>query len=100
MHEKHIPMRTCAGCGTKASNRELTRIVLTPARILVVDTTGRQAGRGTYLCPRLSCWETGINKGRVAHTLRQSIQAPDREALLTYAYRHYQTLAVPQERNG
>ena len=100
MHQKHIPMRTCAGCGTKASNRELIRIVLTPARSVLVDTTGKQAGRGTFLCQRLSCWEAGIRKGRVAHTLRQPIQPPEREALLAYAYQHYQTPAVPQERNG
>ena len=89
MREKHVPVRTCAGCGTQSSQRDLVRIVRTVSGGAQVDTTGKQAGRGTYLCPRLPCWETGVGKRRVDHALRVSIASPERQALLAFAQQRY-----------
>ena len=85
MQAKHIPWRTCAGCGTKASKRELVRFVRRESGTVEVDTTGKKAGRGTYLCPRLPCWEAGFRKGRLEHLLRTAIPLEQRQALLAYA---------------
>lgn len=100
MDRKHIPVRTCAGCGIKVANRELIRIVFMPEWGVVVDVTGRIPGRGTYLCARLSCWETGINKGRVAHTLGHLVSSSEQESLLAYAYERFKILTFSQEQNG
>jgi uncharacterized protein len=76
---KHIPQRTCVGCRTVMAKRQLVRIVRTPDGVLV-DPTGKLAGRGAYLHDRRSCWETGL-KGSLAHALRVDLTAADRQHL-------------------
>lgn len=85
MRPKHVPVRTCAGCGAKDSKRQLVRIVRTPAGNVEVDPTGRKAGRGAYLCTRLSCWEQALGKGRLERALHTSIPREERDALLACA---------------
>jgi uncharacterized protein len=79
---KHIPQRTCVGCRTVMPKRQLVRIVRTGDRVLV-DPTGKLAGRGAYLHDSRSCWETGL-KGSLAHALKAELTAEDREALLAF----------------
>jgi uncharacterized protein len=61
------------------AKRQLVRIVRTEAGVLV-DRTGKLAGRGAYLHDRRSCWETGL-KGSLAHALKVNLTAADREHL-------------------
>jgi predicted RNA-binding protein YlxR (DUF448 family) len=79
---KHVPQRTCVGCRQVLSKRALIRIVRTPAGI-VVDPTGKAAGRGAYLHDSRSCWERAI-KGSLAHALRTDLSEQDREALKSF----------------
>lgn len=76
---KHIPQRTCVGCHTVLPKRQLVRIVRTGDGVLV-DPTGKLAGRGTYLHDRRSCWQAGL-KGSLAHALRSQLSAADRRNL-------------------
>lgn len=76
---KHIPQRTCVGCRTVMAKRQLVRIVRTADGVLV-DPTGKLAGRGAYLHDRRSCWEAGL-KGRLADALKVVLSANDREHL-------------------
>ena len=76
---KHIPQRTCVGCRTVLAKRQLIRIVRGAAGV-VVDPTGKLAGRGAYLHDRRSCWEAGL-KGSLAHALKTDLTATDREHL-------------------
>jgi predicted RNA-binding protein YlxR (DUF448 family) len=64
------PIRTCAGCGRKAPQRELVRFVarqgeLTPAR--------QGAGRGVYTCRRLSCFERASARRAFSRSLRRTV---------------------------
>lgn len=45
----HTPVRECICCRTKAAKAELIRIVKNEEGIFV-DRTGKQKGRGAYLC--------------------------------------------------
>ncbi len=56
---KHVPQRTCVGCRTVMAKRQLVRVVRTADGVLV-DPTGKLAGRGAYLHDRRSCWESGL----------------------------------------
>lgn len=76
---KHIPQRTCVGCRTVLAKRQLVRVVRIPDGV-VVDPTGKLAGRGAYLHDRPSCWEAGM-KGALAHALKIDLTAADRERL-------------------
>ena len=49
MKVKKIPQRSCIGCGTKKDKKDLIRIVRTPDGDIVLDRTGKKAGRGAYV---------------------------------------------------
>ena len=80
-----MPQRTCVGCGTVQSKREMVRVIRTPEGSVVADATGKSAGRGAYLCAKAECWETGLKKGRLERSLKVSISASDAEGLREYA---------------
>ena len=63
------------------------RIVHTLDDKIEVDSTGKKPGRGTYLCSKSECWDKGLKRNRLEHTLRLSsrISEGDREALLVYS---------------
>ena len=54
---KHVPQRTCIVCRQKQDKRSLVRLVRTPAGAVVVDFSGKQHGRGAYLCKNPTCWD-------------------------------------------
>jgi predicted RNA-binding protein YlxR (DUF448 family) len=85
---RHVPERTCVACGQKRPKRGLTRIVRTPQGAVLVDLTGKDPGRGAYLCEALPCWEQGIHKGRLARGLHASITPADGELLMAYYRQH------------
>jgi predicted RNA-binding protein YlxR (DUF448 family) len=71
MGTKHIPQRTCIACRAVRSKRELLRVVRTADQHIVADPTGKQAGRGAYLCRARECWETALSaRGRLENALK------------------------------
>ena len=54
---KKIPMRTCVVTHTKAEKRNLLRIVRTPLKEILVDTTGKLNGKGAYILKDLEVLE-------------------------------------------
>ena len=59
--------------------RQLVRLVRTEQGVLI-DPTGKHAGRGAYLHDRRSCWEAGL-RGSLARALKMELTAADRELL-------------------
>ena len=80
---KHVPQRTCVGCRTVLAKRQLIRVVRTAERVLV-DPTGKLAGRGAYLHDRRTCWERGL-RGALSHALKVELTPVDRESLEVFA---------------
>jgi predicted RNA-binding protein YlxR (DUF448 family) len=81
----HVPQRTCVCCRATSAKREFVRVVRTPEGTVEVDLSGKRAGRGAYLCAQRSCWQEALKKDRLAHALRITISAGDRDALQRYA---------------
>lgn len=54
---KKIPMRSCVVTHTKAEKKELLRIVRTPLKEILVDTTGKLNGKGAYILKDLEVLE-------------------------------------------
>ena len=81
---QHIPQRTCVACRKVKAKRELIRIVRTSDGNVEVDTSGKKAGRGAYLCRAPECWEVGLKGGRLEHALRASLTQDNREQLARY----------------
>jgi hypothetical protein len=64
------------------AKRSLIRIVRGKDSIMV-DPTGKLAGRGAYLHDRRSCWEQAL-KGSLAQALRVELDSADRERLVAF----------------
>ena len=56
-------------CRTSRAKRDLQRIVRTPTGDVVVDPTGRLAGRGAYVCHDADCLSIAIKKGALSRAL-------------------------------
>ncbi len=78
---RRIPVRTCVACRTERPQRDLVRIVRTPAGDVVMDLTGRIAGRGAYLCADGTCWQTALKRSALQRALSTPIPAELQERL-------------------
>ena len=65
-------------CRTTRPKLELVRIVRTPDRRIVIDDTGRLAGRGAYVCRTAACLTIANTKG----ALTRALETPVPTALL------------------
>ncbi len=62
---KNQPQRTCMGCNTKKDKKDLIRIVKNKENQISIDKTGKQQGRGAYLCDDIQCLEKVIKSKRL-----------------------------------
>lgn len=72
-------------CRKVRPKRELIRLVRISDGEVEVDTSGKKAGRGAYLCPVEECWEIGLKGGRLEHALRTTLTQDNREQLIKIA---------------
>jgi len=79
---KHVPQRTCVGCRQVLAKRSLIRVVRTPDGVLI-DPTGKTAGRGAYVHDSRSCWQRAL-KGPLAHALKADLTEKDQEELRSF----------------
>ncbi len=84
MSPKHIPLRTCIGCGQVEPKRAMVRIVRTPDAGVQIDPTGKRSGRGAYLHPRLACWQNALKRGAVERALETTLTTEERNLLQDY----------------
>ena len=63
-------LRSCVACQMKKDKRALIRFVLPATGVVVCDATGRQAGRGTYLCDEQQCFD----RARKGHLIDRSLK--------------------------
>ena len=79
--QRHTPQRTCVVCRTTAGKRTLTRLVRTPDNGVQVDPTGKQNGRGAYLCDQINCWDRALETDILEKALRTTLTDADRERI-------------------
>lgn len=79
--KKKIPLRKCLGCSSQLPKKELVRIVRTPDGQIVLDATGKQAGRGAYICPKKTCLAKAVKGKRVEKSLEVPVSPELYEAL-------------------
>lgn len=66
---KSIPQRTCMGCNSKKDKKDLIRIVKNNKNEISIDKTGKQDGRGAYICNNVQCLEKAIKTKRLEKAL-------------------------------
>ena len=70
---KRQPQRTCMGCNEKKDKKDLIRIVKNKNGEISKDRTGKQEGRGAYLCDNIECLEKVIKTKRIERVFEQKI---------------------------
>ena len=80
----HIPQRTCVACRKIKTKQELIRLVRISSGNVEIDTDGKQAGRGAYLCQSQECWEIGLKGSQLERVLRTTLTQDNREQLIKY----------------
>ena len=71
---KSIPQRTCSVCRTQKNKSELLRVVKNKDNIIKVDETGKQSGRGAYICYNMECLEKAQKSKRLEKALEIKIE--------------------------
>ena len=65
--------RTCMGCNQKKDKSELIRIVKNKNNEISIDETGKQEGRGAYICNSKECLEKLIKSKRLNKVFKTEI---------------------------
>ena len=82
--QRHIPERTCVGCGLVEPKRQMVRVVRDSEGQVQVDPTGKRAGRGAYLHKDAACWEKALQRSSLSRALKTELSQEDREQLMQY----------------
>lgn len=74
MRPRKVPLRKCVACQQMMSKKELIRVVKTPQDEVLIDLTGKKAGRGAYLCGKLSCFKLAHKSKALDRALKHQVQ--------------------------
>ncbi|GBG54829.1 hypothetical protein SPFL3102_01302 [Sporomusaceae bacterium FL31] len=83
MVQKKIPQRMCVGCQQMKNKKELMRIVRTPEGAIVLDSTGKKAGRGAYVCRDEQCFTKAFKEKRLEKALKHAVDTDVYDQLRT-----------------
>lgn len=72
---KKVPMRKCVGCGEMKSKKEMIRVLKGADDTFSLDATGRQNGRGAYICKCSECLEKAIKNRGLERSFKQAVPA-------------------------
>jgi predicted RNA-binding protein YlxR (DUF448 family) len=86
---KHVPQRMCVACRTRDAKRGYVRLVRTTDNGVQVDPSGKQNGRGAYLCRRRACWQRALDGRALEQALKIEIDDERRAELRVYARSHF-----------
>lgn len=78
---KKIPLRQCLGCREMIPKSELIRIVRSSDGDFTVDATGKQSGRGAYICRKSECLKKAVSRKALERSFKVSIPAEVYEQL-------------------
>ena len=70
---KKLPQRSCVICRTQKNKNELLRIVKNKNNEIKIDTTGKESGRGAYICYKEECLEKAIKTKKIEYELEIKI---------------------------
>ena len=70
---KKIPQRSCVVCKAQKNKNELLRIVKNKENEIKIDTTGKEPGRGAYICYNMECLEKAQKSKKIEKALGAKI---------------------------
>lgn len=73
MRPRKVPLRKCVACQEMKPKKELIRVVRTPEEEVLIDLSGKKAGRGAYLCGKVSCFKLAKKSRALDRALKQTV---------------------------
>ncbi|WP_350344997.1 YlxR family protein [Proteinivorax tanatarense] len=73
MRKRKVPKRMCIGCQEMKAKKEFIRVVKTQEEDIFIDPTGKQPGRGAYICPELECFKKAYKSKRLDKALKTAV---------------------------
>lgn len=74
MKPRKVPLRKCIACQRMMSKKELIRVVRTPEGNVLIDLTGKKAGRGAYLCGQVDCFRLAKKSRAFDRALKAQVE--------------------------
>jgi len=71
--KRKTPFRMCLGCREYKDKRQLIRVVRTPEKEIILDFSGKKAGRGAYICSDVECLRKAVKGKGMEKSLRSAI---------------------------
>lgn len=71
---KKLPQRTCIGCGQQKDKRDLIRIVKNNQGEIFLDKSGKEPGRGAYICDNAECLKKLIKSRKLEKSFKMKIE--------------------------
>ena len=71
---KQIPQRSCVVCRAQKNKNDLLRIVKNKENLIKFDNTGKESGRGAYICYSEQCLEKAIKSKKIEKSLEIKIE--------------------------
>ena len=79
---RRVPLRTCVSCGVKTDKRSLLRIVSGADNRVVIDRSGKQNGRGAYVCASCRGAKGRLRRDKLERSLRARIDKTEWDSLV------------------
>ncbi|MEF3275600.1 MAG: YlxR family protein [Chloroflexus sp.] len=79
---RHVPQRSCVVCRQVNAKRALIRLVRTVDGRVAIDLSGKQPGRGAYLCHNPECWTNALRRHALERALKIATLHPDDRAMI------------------
>ncbi|HQK92888.1 MAG TPA: YlxR family protein [Armatimonadota bacterium] len=93
--QRHIPQRTCVACRQTGDRHSFVRFVRRPDGTVALDPSGKEPGRGAYLCCRTECAADPRKWQKLGRSLSVSL-SPTREQELEGELRQWQRDAATE----
>ena len=71
--QKRIPLRQCIGCRTMMPKSEIIRVSKSPEGVISLDTSGKNPGRGAYICKNTQCLKRVIKSNALNRAFKTQI---------------------------
>ena len=84
---KHIPIRSCIGCGVKGPQKDFVKIVRSKhnsVSIKLNNINDKSEGRSVYICRSFDCWTEAVKKGKIDRNIKTNLSEKDKSIISEY----------------
>ncbi len=81
MSIKKKPVRKCVACRKQSEKSEFIRIVRLKTGEVLIDFTGKQNGRGAYICKNMDCFEKAKKENALQRAFKCAISSDNYEEI-------------------